>query len=62
MKKYIIIYLFCLNQDLREREQENQALMDRLKQEAATFREESRVHILKCNNKVSCFWYFYFSD
>eukprot|EP01147_Barroeca_monosierra_P009985 gene9985-2160_t len=45
--------LIATNKDLREREQENQALMDRLKQEAATFREESRVHILKCNNKLS---------
>ena len=26
--------------------------MDKLKQEAAVFREENRVHILKCNNKV----------
>ncbi|EGD76761.1 hypothetical protein PTSG_08113 [Salpingoeca rosetta] len=45
--------LIATNKDLRERERENQALMDKLKQEAAVFREENRVHILKCNNKLS---------
>merc|ERR1719326_2169986 len=45
--------LITTNKDLRERERENQALMDKLKQEAAVFREENRVHILKCNNKLS---------
>merc|ERR1719326_2624337 len=45
--------LITTNKELRERERENQALMDKLKQEAAVFREENRVHILKCNNKLS---------
>lgn len=45
--------LLSTHEDLRQREAATQATMDGLRREAAAFKEDHRVHMLSCNNRLT---------
>eukprot|EP00049_Salpingoeca_infusionum_P010341 m.175736 g.175736 ORF g.175736 m.175736 type:complete len:319 (-) comp14622_c0_seq5:167-1123(-) len=45
--------LVATNSDLKEREKRNQKMMDEMKKGAATFKEDTRIFMLKCNNLLA---------
>lgn len=45
--------LTTTNDDLRQREAATHTAMDALKRETAAFREDHRVHMLNCNNRLA---------